>query len=135
EIKRLKKLSALPLWAGSVVHETIENFLKTNDRIPGVTEQEAMIRAVIHERMLADWKDSDAGSLRFRLFEHEYQVPVGPDDKKMLVGIVMRSMRNFFRSDVLAQAMAAGRERWLTIEDLISFHVDDVTVFLRMDLA
>jgi CRISPR/Cas system-associated exonuclease Cas4 (RecB family) len=135
EIKRHKNLSALPLWAGSVVHETIENFLKTNDRIPGVTEQEALIRATIHERMLGDWKDSDAGSLRFRLFEHEYQVPVDQDDKKIVVGIVMRSLRNFFKSEVLAQAMAAGRERWLTVEDLVSFTVEDVTVLLRMDLA
>jgi hypothetical protein len=135
EIKRLKKLSALPLWAGSVVHETIESFLKTNDRIPSVTEQEALIRATIHERMLGDWRDSDAGSLRFRLSEHEYQVPVGPDDKKIVVGTVMRSMRNFFKSEILAQAMAAGRQRWLTVEDLVSFTVDDVTVFLRMDLA
>jgi hypothetical protein len=135
EIKRLKKLSALPLWAGNVVHETIENFLKTNDRIPSVTEQEALIRATVHERMLGDWRDSDAGSLRFKLFEHEYQVPVGPDDKKIVVGTVMRSLRNFFKSEILTQAMAAGRERWLTIEDLVSFNVGDVTVFLRMDLA
>jgi PD-(D/E)XK nuclease superfamily len=135
EIKRLKKLSALPLWAGNVVHETIENFLKTNDRIPSVTEQEALIRATIHERMLGDWRDSDGGSLRFRLFEHEYEVPVGPEDKKIVVGTVMRSMRNFFKSEILAQAIAAGRERWLTIEDLVSFTVGDVTVFLRMDLA
>jgi hypothetical protein len=135
EIKRLKKLSALPLWAGSVVHETIENFLKTSDHVPSVTEQEALIRATIHERMLGDWRDSEGGSLRFRLFEHEYQTPVDKDDKKVLVGIVMRSMRNFFKSDVLAQAFEAGRGRWLTVEDLVSFHVGDVEIRLRMDLA
>ena len=28
EIRRLKKLSALPLWAGSVVHDSIEAFLR-----------------------------------------------------------------------------------------------------------
>jgi hypothetical protein len=135
EIRRLKKLSALPLWAGSVVHETIENFLKTNDAVPGATEQEALIRATIHEGMLRDWRDSEGGSLRFRLFEHEYQTPVGPDDKKILVGIVMRSLRAFFRSQILAEAMAVGRKSWLTVEDLVSFEVDGVTVFLRMDLA
>ena len=135
EIKRLKRLSALPLWAGSVVHETIERFLKTSDSIPGVTEQEALIRATIHERMLSDWRESEGGSLNFRLFEHEYLVPVAQDDKKILVGTVMRSMRNFFKSAVLAQAFAAGRERWLTVEDLVSFHVGEVEVFLRMDLA
>ena len=135
EIKRLKKLSALPLWAGNVVHETIESFLKTNDSIPSVTEQEALIRATIHERMLGEWRESEGGSLRFRLFEHEYQVPVDKDDKKILVGIVMRSMRNFFKSEVLARAFEAGRSRWLTVEDLVSFHVGDVEIFLRMDLA
>ena len=135
EIRRLKKLSALPLWAGSVVHETIEAFLKTRDALPSETEQEALIKAAVHGQMLSDWRDSEAGSLRFRLFEHEYQVQVDAEDKKIVVGIVMRSLRNFFKSPVLAEALAVGRGQWLTVEDLISFDVDGVPVFLRMDLA
>lgn len=135
EVRRLKKLSALPLWAGSVVHETIEAFLKERDTLPSEIEQEAIIRAAVHGQMLSDWKDSEGGSLRFRLFEHEYEVPVDPEDKKIVVGIVMRSLRNFFRSPTLASAIAAGRARWLTVEDLVSFDVGGVMVFLRMDLA
>ena len=135
EIRRLKKLSALPLWAGSVVHETIEAFLKARDTLPSQTEQEALIKAAVHGQMLSDWRDSEAGSLRFRLFEHEYQVQVDAEDKKIVVGIVMRSLRNFFKSPVLAEALAVGRGQWLTVEDLISFDVDGVPVFLRMDLA
>ena len=135
EVRRLKKLSALPLWAGSVVHETIEAFLKERDALPSETEQEAIVRAAVHGQMLADWRESEAGSLRFRLFEHEYQVPVDPEDKKIVVGTVMRSLRHFFRSPTLAAAFAAGRGRWLTVEDLVSFDVEGVTVFLRMDLA
>ncbi len=135
EIRRLKKLSALPLWAGSVVHEAIETFLKSHDHLPSPEEQEALIRATVHSSMLADWKESEVGSLRFGLFEHEYQVPVQAEDKKILVGTVMRSLRNFFRSETLAEALAVGKERWLTVEDLVSFHVGGVEVFLRMDLA
>jgi hypothetical protein len=135
EVRRLKKLSALPLWAGSVVHDTIEAFLKAQDRLPTPEEKEALIRSVVHGDMLAAWRESEAGSPRFRLFEHEYEVPVGQEDKKILVGTVMRSLRNFFRSDTLRQALAAGRERWLTVEDLVSFHVGEIEVFLRMDLA
>jgi PD-(D/E)XK nuclease superfamily protein len=135
EVRRLKKLSALPLWAGSVVHETIEAFLRERDAIPSQTEQETIVRGAVHGQMLADWRESEAGSLRFRLFEHEYQVPVDPEDKKIVVGIVMRSLRHFFRSPTLAAAFAAGRGRWLTVEDLVSFDVEGVTVFLRMDLA
>jgi len=135
EIHRLKKLSALPLWAGNVVHETIEAFLKERGTAPSETEAEAVVKAAVHGQMLADWRDSEAGSLRFRLFEHEYQTPVEPEDKKIVVGIVMRSLRNFFKSPTLAAALRAGRERWLTVEDLVSFDVEGVTVFLRMDLA
>jgi hypothetical protein len=135
EVKRLKRLSALPMWAGSVVHETIEELLKTHDQMPSETEQEAIIRAAVHSRMLTDWRSSESGSPEFRLFEHEYGTPVDPEDKKIVVGIVMRSLRNFFRSDVLREAFAVGRSQWLTVEDLASFHVDDVEVLLRMDLA
>jgi hypothetical protein len=135
EVKRLKKLSALPLWAGSVVHETIEHLLKTRDTLPSETEQQAIVHAAVHERLLGDWRDSEAASLRFRLFEHEYSTPVDAEDKKIVVGTVMRSLRNFFKSPVLQEAIAVGRSQWLTVEDLVSFEVGGVAVFLRMDLA
>jgi len=135
EIRRLKKLSALPLWAGSVVHDTIESFLRTNDALPSPEEQEAFVRSVVHSGMLADWRESEAGSLRFRLFEHEYEVPVEQEDKRLAVTTVMRSLRNFFRTETLRRALAVGRSQWLALEDLVSFHVGDVEVFLRMDLA
>ena len=135
EIQRLKKLSALPLWAGSVVHDRIERFLRTAEGMPPQEEQEAIIRSTVHEGMLGDWRDSEQGSLRFRLFEHEYQVTVEPEDKKMVVGTVMRSLRNFFRSETLKQVLSVGRENWLTLEDLVSFDLEGVSVFVRMDLA
>jgi hypothetical protein len=142
EVRRLKKLSALPLWAGNVVHETIEQVLKTHDALPSPEQQEGIIRAAVHGHMLGQWRESEAGggpaedgALRFRLFEHEYQVPVDADDKKILVGTVMRSLRNFFRSDTLREAYAVGRAQWLTVEDLVSFTVEGTEVMLRMDLA
>jgi len=135
EVQRLKRLSALALWAGSVVHETIEDFLRTSDAIPETTVQEALIRSVVHERMLKEWKESESGTNGFRLFEHEYVQPIEQEDKKILVGIVMRSLRNFFKSPLLREAFKVSRSSWLSMEELVSFHVDDVPVFLRMDLA
>ena len=85
--------------------------------------------------MLTDWRESEAGSLRFRLFEHEYEIPVEQEDKRLAVNIVMRSLKHFFRTETLRRALELGRERWLALEDLVSFHVGDVEVFLRMDLA
>ena len=135
EIKRLKKLSALPLWAGSVVHDAVENFLRTTDALPTPEEQEAIIRATVHSNMLASWRESEGSSAEFRLFEHEYDVPVDQEDKRLVVNTVMRSLRGFFKSATLREALSVGRERWLALEDLVSFHVGDVEVFLRMDLA
>lgn len=135
EIARLKKLSALPLWTGSVVHETIEAFLKERDALPSEAEQKAIAEAAVHERMKGDWRDSEAASLRFRLFEHEYEQDVSADDKKIAVSTVRRCLRAFFRSQTLKDAFAAGRANWLSLEDLIDFQIEDVPVFLRMDLA
>jgi hypothetical protein len=134
EIRRLKKLSALPLWAGSVVHDAIESFLRENDTIPAPEAQEALIRATVHGTMVSNWRESESGG-RFRLFEHEYQVPVEQEDKRIAVNIVMRSLRSFFRSEALARVMALGRERRLALEDLVSFPVGGTEVLLRMDLA
>jgi CRISPR/Cas system-associated exonuclease Cas4 (RecB family) len=135
EIKRLKKLSALPLWAGSVVHDTIEWWLKKNDALPPKEEQDAFIRRVVHTGMVSDWRESEMASRRFRLFEHEYDIPVDQEDKRIAVNVVMRSLQHFFASDTLKEALDVGRERWLALEDLVSFHVGDVEVYLRMDLA
>ena len=135
EIHRLKLLSALPLWAGSVVHETIEAFLKSHDELPSPEEQEAIVRAAVHSDMLTAFRQSEAGPEGFRLFEHEYGQPVNQEDKKIVVTTVMRSLRNFFKSPTLREAFAVGRERWLTVEDLVSFRVGETEVFLRMDLA
>ena len=62
-------------------------------------------------------------------------VPVLRNADRLGLATVMRSLRNFFRSETLREALAVGRERWLALEDLVSFHVGDVEVFLRMDLA
>jgi ATP-dependent helicase/DNAse subunit B len=135
EIRRLKKLSALPLWAGNVVHATIERFLTDHDTLPSEDEQEALIRATVHEQMVSDWRQSESGPEGFRLFEHEYQVPVEPEDKKIVVRTVKRSLRAFFRSETLAEALSVGRKSWLSLENLASFSLGDVLVYLRMDLA
>jgi len=134
EIRRLKKLSALPLWAGSVVHDAIEAFLHEHDAVPAPEAQEALIRQTVHGTMVSNWRESEAGG-RFRLFEHEYQVPVEQEDKRIAVNVVMRSLRSFFRSEALARVMALGREQRLALEDLVSFPVGGTEVFLRMDLA
>ena len=77
----------------------------------------------------------ERGPLPFRLFEHEYGIPVEQEDKRIAVNTVMRSLKHFFKSETLRRALEVGRERWLALEDLVSFHVGETEVFVRMDLA
>ena len=136
EIHRLKKLSALPLWAGSVVHDTIETFLKSARR--ACPRRRSRRRSSARSSTPGCWPTgarARRAPLRFRLFEHEYEIPVEQEDKRIAVNIVMRSLKHFFKSETLRAAFEVGRERWLALEDLVSFHVGDVEVFLRMDLA
>ena len=135
EIKRLKALSALPMWAGSIVHETIEGFLRTNNALPSGEGRRHLAERAVNKDMVAQWHESQDGSNGFRLFEHEYEIPVEHEDKRIAVTIVRRALRNFFGSHTLHEALAAGRARWLSLEDLVSFMLDDVKVLLRMDLA
>jgi CRISPR/Cas system-associated exonuclease Cas4 (RecB family) len=135
EIYRLKKLSALPLWAGNAVHDSIESFLREAEGIPDEAAREALIRRVVHERMLAEWRESESAGDGFRLFEHEYGQDVSQEDKRHLVGIVMRSLRAFFGSETLREAFEAGKENWLALEELADFEVEGVPVKVRMDLA
>ena len=96
----------------------------THDALPSPEEQEALVRSVVHSGMLGDWRESEAGSLRFRLFEHEYEIPVEQEDKRIAVNTVMRSLRELLPdARPCAEALEVGRSRWLALEDLVSFHV------------
>ena len=139
EIHRLKKLSALPLWAGSVVHEIIEGILKTRDTMPSETEQQAIVHAAVHGASSAI--GASRGGPRAKTaccasaFSSTNTPPPSTRKTRRSWSHVMRSLRNFFRSPVLQEALAVGRSQWLTVEDLVSFDVGGVPVFLRMDLA
>ena len=134
----LKQLATRQMWAGRLVHEAVERSLLALRDGHGLSESSLVEDTV--RQMREEWKGSRAGIYRQApkrpsLFEHEYAQPVEPEDKKIVVGTVMRSLRNFFRSDLLREVLALGRERWLTVEDLVSFEVSGTPVFLRMDLA
>ena len=159
EVRRLKKLSALPLWAGSVVHDTIEAFLRSNDTLPPVEEQEALIRSVVHSGMLSSWRESEAfepgapgpapepraaaGEAEdappprepFRLFEHEYGVPVRDAEWQAIRDNVVRCLRNFHRLPLLAEVKATPTERWIFIEDIGAFDFEGTRVFSAPDFG
>lgn len=136
EIKRLSGLSALPLWAGVLAHDSIEAYLRTHDKIIGPAEQEKLIHQITHGQMPQDWQYSLAGIKKFRLWEHEYAQEVDSHRKKVTMGIVAESMRAFFRGRILAEMMEVGRKNWLSIEDSIKIDLaPGYPINVKMDAA
>lgn len=136
EIKRLKGLSSVPMWAGNVVHDFCEAFLRSSrTTIPTPEEQDKLIRQVTHGQMPQDWRFSEAGTKRFRLWEHEYNTLPTKEEKLTIVGLVTRAMRNFFNGSILAEVMAVGRQNILAVEDMTSYVVDGTKIYVKMDLA
>lgn len=133
EVMRLKELSSLDLWVGSLVHDTIEVYLKTYRGDP--PDIEKIIRQVTHGQMPQDFAFSLIGNKRFRLFEHEYGIAISQEEKKMRLGMVVRALRNFFASPILAEAISLGRQNWLTIDDVKQYVIDGVTVNAAIDFA
>lgn len=136
EIKRLRDLSAMQLWTGTIVHDAIETFLKTSDgRMPSPQEQRRLIERTVQGQMAQDWQFSLAKTKKFRLMEHEYDVPVTPWEKRVAVGIVTRCLENFFQSTILADAFKVGKSCWLSVEELCEMDVSGVLVRIKMDFA
>jgi hypothetical protein len=98
EIKRLKRLSALPCGRDRSCTRR-SRISEDEGRRALPTEEEAIVRAAVHDRMKGDWHRSEEGSPALRLFEHEYGVPVEQEDERIAVGIVMRSLRHVFVID------------------------------------
>lgn len=135
ELQRLKKLSALTLWAGTLVHDFAEAYLKTEAGIVAPARQEELIAQVLAGQMPQDWRYSLAGTKPFRLWEHEYEVSVSDFEKRVTSGLVATCLRNWFRSPVLEEAYAVGKSNWLSIEAMLDWKINGVPVTGAMDFA
>jgi CRISPR/Cas system-associated exonuclease Cas4 (RecB family) len=98
-----------------------------------------IVRITISQ-MRADFKWSREARYRSKpkscaLFEHEYKVPVPPEEWKKAADTVERCLRNFYASEIYARLIAVPREDWLEIEELSSFDLDGVKVNVVLDFS
>jgi len=134
----LKQLGTRQMWAGRVVHETIERvLLAVRD---GYALSEASVIDHTVRQMREEWKGSRAGAYRTEpkrpgLFEHEYAVPVRPAEWQALRDHVVRCLRNFHRLLLLADIKRTATERWIMIEDIGSFAFEGTTIFAAPDFG
>lgn len=136
----LKHLKTRQLWAGSKVHDAIEDLLKeTRDGLAIPSEDEVVQRAVTSMR--EDFKASRKKAYETRpkhrtaLFEHAYDIEVPDTVWKQTADHVGKCLATFYRSETFAMIRDLPRDRWLEVEELSSFPVEGIKVYAKLDFS
>lgn len=144
ELYLLKKLNNRYTWAGGVVHDVIKQALQALRFGRPVDKDKAIAKA--HRLMQDDYRHSAARAYRTQkhrkefsgLVEHEYDVPVAPEEWKQNWETVKTALDWFFASHWMQTAASLRREQWLEVDEgfeYSSFEVDGVKVFAIPDFA
>jgi len=134
----LKQLATRQMWAGRLVHESVERaLLSLRD---GYSLSEASLIESTVRQMRDEWKGSRDGIYRefpkrTGLFEHEYTAPIRDSEWQALRDNVIRCLRNFYRLPLFADIKATPTDRWVLIEDIGSFQFEGIKVFAAPDFG
>jgi hypothetical protein len=132
----LKKMTNLPMFVGSVVHDTIENVIR-DGRNTGQwgTLKQAQESAV--QRLRQGWKQSEqkrwqgSPARNVNLAEHFYQEQLDPNRLNEFKQKVLRSLKAFYEMPLFEILQSLKKEDWLTIENFQKFQLntgEEVTV-------
>ncbi len=142
---RLKRLSSLPLWVGSRVHDAIEGVLR-EARDGGAADIEVAVERMVGQ-MRADYRASTNGgtgkwkdfSSMLRFHEHEYAAETGrvlaPEDWTPRVESACAMLRAFPAHGYVERARTLGPARVRALEELEDWPLDDVKVYVKIDFA
>jgi len=129
---QLSKMTNLDMWAGAIVHETIQGFLVNRN-----TDYDW--QAELSNRMNQDWRRSKAEAWKqdpkynLNLFEHFYHVPVSASRAEALKEKIRTCLRNFVDSEMFSLILA-GDFHVEAIEELAFFDVEGFRVCVKLDL-
>lgn len=132
----LKNMTNLPMFVGSVVHDTIEEVI-TVGRQTGAwrTLEQAQHDAI--QRLRKGWKQSKdrrwevSPKQNVNLAEHFYQEEIDPARLDSYKQKVLKSLKAFFDMPLFKVIQGLKKEDWLTLEDFQKFSFDtgeEVTV-------
>jgi hypothetical protein len=141
ELYVLKRLSSRWQWAGSIVHEAIENLLVRARRGAPPRGVDELVQRT-RERARAQWVASrEKGYWRapkevLGLTEHEYAEPVPNEEwKRLWDEVIEASLRAFCSSATFRAVLEVPRDRWLSVDELDSFGFEGTKVWVAVDFA
>jgi hypothetical protein len=136
----MSSITGLDMWAGDIVHQTIQ---WTLERVhEGLLPSADEARAEAQNRLSAGWKASVNGLWRQQrddrhpnLFEHYYDIPVGPNSIDRVKDRVYVSVENLMRSSLFNTITTSPLSSWLPIEKFSSFRIDGILFYVKLDFA
>lgn len=136
---RLKQSVNMPMWLGDLVHRMAERILGDlqNRELNTVENYQKQMR----KWMNREWLQSVEGKWKWKpkynlnLFEHYYGIEITAEERVAARDKVYRCIAHFMESPLFAELAALGPAEWKSIEKLDQFPVNDVPVFVKLDLA
>jgi len=139
----MKQMQSVPMYVGTVVHNSIEKTVKNYQRSKKWPELEDMIllAQADFEKGLKDcqeerWRTSPK---KFSNFIEAYYPDTGKDLEALkIAGLekVGRCITNWYNSSIRSKYLSSAQTSFVGVEELDSFYVDDIyKVWVVMDLA
>jgi CRISPR/Cas system-associated exonuclease Cas4 (RecB family) len=137
----LKQLQSRQQWLGTTVHNCLRWVLATL-RKTGHPPAEELALQNLGRRLQVDFQNSGEGLYWEKpketcaLLEHEYDDLDVPDGAwQEIFEKALRCVSAFYQGPVLRDLLDVPRDQWLELEQLASFKVDDLKVWVQLDFA
>ncbi|MCK6531135.1 PD-(D/E)XK nuclease family protein [Myxococcota bacterium] len=136
----LGKMSSLPMWVGTVVHQAIQECIEeygAEGVFPDLAHAEARGVALLRRGWVESrdrrWEADPRRAVN--LLEHYYGRPIEARQTDRVKEDVLRCLRAFYETEVASWLRTSDPGDWLNVEALDHFLVDGVRVFVKPDLA
>jgi len=135
----LKQLQNRQMWAGSKVHECIENTLNEIKSGIGRIDIEQKIETTLDlmrkEFLSSKNKKYLTDPKTCALSEHEYELDVSQEEWQSNADNVVECLKKFFNSDGYKEISQLSDNQWLELEQFPFFYLEDYKIYAVLDFA
>lgn len=125
----LKKMTNLPMWVGSIVHDVIEDIITTGRKTGKWQTLEQAQHAGV-QALRKGWKQSvdkrwqESPNKNINLAEHFYQEEIEKDRLDSFKQKVLASLKAFYDMPLFKILQGLKKDDWLTLEDFQKFQLN-----------
>jgi len=136
---RLKQIVSPEMWVGDILHRLIESQLARLRQgyrpLPNPLRERARSLLNTEWRQSADKRWRENPKHNRNLFEHYYGIEISDQRRAELRDRLFACLDHFCQLPLLERLAVADPKAWLAVEQLDTFVVDRVPVFVKIDCA